>query len=92
MPRDILSEYGPDSANPQTPSATCGGVLMKDKVDVMGYRPPTGPIGLGRNSVGLGGKNYGNCGTQGERSARGGESGSVGLGGDNQGMGSNRKG
>ena len=90
--RDILSEYGPDAYKPQASRATCGGVKMADKVDVRNYQPPQGPIGIGRNSVGLGGTNYGNCGTQGERSPRGGESGSAGLGGDNEGMGSNRKG
>lgn len=88
--RDILSEYGPDAYKPQAPriasNKPCG------DLNSLRYSPPQGPTSLGKNSPGLGGTNYGNCGTQGEKPARGGESGSVGLGGDNEGMGSNRKG
>jgi hypothetical protein len=92
MPRSILSEFGPDANKPQAPRATCGGVKMEDKVDVRNYQPPRGPIGLSRNSVGLGG-NVNACGTQGPQGPQGGEaSGSAGLHGKDRGMGSNRKG
>lgn len=56
------------------------------------YSPPTGPIGIDRVGVGLGGANLGNCGTQ-TGGARGdGAGGSPGLHGENRGMGTNRKG
>jgi hypothetical protein len=79
MSRGILSEYGPDSSQPQRSGVGCGGVLPGDTKDVMNYKPPYGPKGITRgNAVGLGGKNQGI--TNGPDSA-GGESGSPGLGG-----------
>jgi hypothetical protein len=54
--------------------------------DVMGYQPPTGPIGImGHNRPGLGGPNS-NVGTQGQRfGPSDGARGSAGLGGRNLG-------
>jgi hypothetical protein len=93
MARGILGEYGPDANKPQAPRARSGGVTMKDKRDVMNYKPPTGPIGITRTGVGLGGANLGNCGTQGPAPSRGdGAGGSPGLHGDDEGMGTNRGG
>ena len=90
MARPILSEYGPDANKPQAPRARSGGVTSAR--DVMGYKPPQGPIGISRTGVGLGGANLGNCGTQGPSSDRGdGAGGSPGLHGDNEGMGTNRE-
>lgn len=92
MARDILSEYGPESPMNQKPRATNGGRMPVR--DVMDYQPPTGPIGINRVGVGLGGSNYGCCGTQGNHhGVRGdGAGGSPGLHGENRGMGTNRKG
>lgn len=90
MARDILSEYGPGSNQPQRAPASSGGCCHPK--DVMNYSPPVGPKGIndpkgpglhGSNqgntngpdsagsrggSVGIqsgGGKNHGNCGSQG---------------------------
>lgn len=64
MARDILSEYGPDSADRQMPRATNGGKMPVR--DVMGYSPPKGPKNIGDpKSPGLHGDNCGVCGTQG---------------------------
>lgn len=92
MARPILSEYGPDSRQPQAARATRGGVL--EARDVMGYATPQGPTNIGdAKSPGLHGHNCGNCGTQGATSAASdGGSGSPGLGGANRGMGTNRRG
>lgn len=57
-----------------------GGV--KSARNVNDYQPPQGPSSIDNRKVGLGGTNYGNCGTQGQKGPRQGESGSVGLGGD----------
>lgn len=66
MPRDILSEYGPDSAMDQKPSATNGGCMPVR--DVRNYSPPVGPKNIGDpKSPGLHGTNHGNVGTQGRR-------------------------
>lgn len=60
---DILNEYGPNS-KPGGDRATCGGdIKPKD----LPYSPPIGPKGQSHNSVGLGGTNHGNAGTQGKR-------------------------
>lgn len=83
MARGILEEYGPESA-PGGNRAECGGVLPKDKRDVMNYQPPQGPIGIGHNSPGLGGANYGNSGTQGTYGTPP-SGGSPGLHGENLG-------
>lgn len=45
MARDILSGYGPGSDQPQAAPATNGGKC--DPKDVMGYKPPQGPKGIG---------------------------------------------
>lgn len=62
MPRDILSEYGPDSPADQKPSATSGGTECKP----LSYDPPKGPIGQMHKGVGLGGSNHGNAVNQGK--------------------------
>lgn len=91
MARDILSEYGPDSPQHQRARATHGGQMPVQ--DVRDYKHPQGPMGItGNERPGLGGDNYGNCGTQGPEARRPGESGSPGLHGTNRGMGTNRKG
>jgi hypothetical protein len=90
MPRDILSEYGSETPMDQKPRATGGGPTTAR--DVMNYKPPTGPRNiLDPKNPGLHGTNYGNCGTQGPYGGPSGESGRSGLGGDNSGMGTNRK-
>ena len=86
MARDILSEYGPDSHQPQAARARSGGVTDAKSLP---YSPPCGPIGIGHSGPGLGGENCGNAGTQGTRGPRD-TSGSPGLHGDNRGMGTNR--
>jgi hypothetical protein len=88
--KDILNEYGPDGSNPQKPRATRGGVMQAR--DVNAYQPPQGPTSIGNRGPGLGGDNYGNCGTQGPKAIHKAEGGSVGLHGESKGMGSNRRG
>ena len=76
--RDILSGFGPESPANQKPRATSGG--NPPTRDVMGYSPPTGPIGIMRgNAVGLGGTNHGN----GQRPNASRPGGSPGVGGTN---------
>ena len=58
---DILSEYGPDSKQPQEPCADCGGECNPKPLP---YSPPVGPSEHMRRGPGLGGTNYGNSGTQ----------------------------
>src|SRR5262245_56497509 len=80
MPRDILSEYGPESSQPQKPRATSGGVMSTR--DVNNYRPPQGPTNINDpKGPGLHGDNHGN--SQSCTPGRG--TGSVGLGGTNRG-------
>lgn len=62
--KDILSDYGRDSTNPQRPRATCGGVC---EAKPLRYDPPKGPTNQMRARLGLGGTNHGSCGTQGKR-------------------------
>lgn len=90
MARPILSEYGPDAMKKQAARAKSGGV--KSARDVMGYDSPSIPgwDPHGSKSPGLGGDNYGNCGTQGPKAMRTREGGGVGLGGRNKGQGVNR--
>jgi hypothetical protein len=44
MPRDILSEYGKDSSQPQAARATTGGV--KEAKPISNYCPPQGPSNI----------------------------------------------
>lgn len=91
MPRDILSEYGPDKPMHEKPRATGGGHMPVR--DVMNYKPPTGPSNINDScSPGLHGSNHGNSGTQGKHSGGGRESGRPGIGGDNHGHGTQRRG
>ena len=62
MSRDILSEYGSDSATEQKPRATNGGEMP---VKAIPYSPPKGPTSQMQESPGLHGTNHGCCGTQG---------------------------
>lgn len=65
MARDILSEYGNDSAAPQAGRATSGG---QQDAKPLPYSPPRGPSNINDpKSPGLHGTNHGNCGTQGRR-------------------------
>jgi hypothetical protein len=70
MGRDILSEFGPNrrikAGGPED-----GGDMTKEQRDVLNYKPPSGPIGIGNASVGLGGSNCGNRGSQESRSVFG---------------------
>lgn len=88
MARDILREFGPDSPSNQQARARSGGVTMAKKLP---YDPPMGPVGImGNERPGLGGNNYGNCGTQGPHDASPSESGSPGNHGEGHGHGTNR--
>lgn len=84
MPRDILSEYGPDSPNVQKARATSGG--PKQAKEMFHYSPPQGPIGQDHVGPGLGGDNHG-CGCDGTREHM---TGSPGLGGTRRKGGSQR--
>jgi hypothetical protein len=44
MPRDILSEYGKDSSQPQAARATTGGI--KEAKPISNYCPPQGPSNI----------------------------------------------
>ena len=92
MARDILSEYGRDSHQPQAPRAQSGGIM---EAKPNRYSPPMGPTNINDpKGPGLHGHNCGPCGTQGPYPTSVGRlSGAPGLhGGDNRGMGSNRRG
>lgn len=86
--RDILSEFGPDADKPQPAVADCGGVK---EVKSIPYSTPVGPIGISNRSVGLGGTNLGNAGSQGKHVFRSdggaGAPGITRLGGENEGKG-----
>src|SRR5258708_15953742 len=43
MSRDILSEYGKDTSQPQAEKASCGGVLPGKTGDVNDYQRPLDP-------------------------------------------------
>jgi hypothetical protein len=76
MARDILSEYGKDSSQPQAARATTGGV--KSARDVMNYATPKGPTNIGDpKGPGLHGHSHGYA--QCPVASRG--SGSPGIGG-----------
>lgn len=62
MARDILSEYGPDSRQPQAPRASGGGAMTPKPTQ--NYKPPVGPKGP---ETPVPNTNHGNCGTQGKR-------------------------
>lgn len=57
----------------------------KPIVKPLDYAKPQGPTNQMRQGVGLGGTNYGPCGSQGEYSLRTQTSGSPGIGGTNKG-------
>jgi hypothetical protein len=60
---EILKHYGKDSAQPQAPRASSGGVTQAKPLP---YSKPQGPTGQMREGPGLGGDNLGNSGTQGK--------------------------
>ena len=58
MPRDILSEYGKDSSQPQAARATSGGV--KEAKPISNYCPPQGPTNINDpKSPGIHGDSHG---------------------------------
>ncbi len=61
MPRDILSEYGEDSSQPQAARATNGG---RQDPKPLPYSPPVGPSNINDpKTPGIHGTNHGNsCG------------------------------
>ena len=63
MDKDILSEYGPGTTQPQKGRATSGGSTTAKELP---YSPPQGPTGQMQKSPGLHGSNMGNQGTQGK--------------------------
>jgi hypothetical protein len=76
MARDILSEYGPESSQPQAPRATTGGV--KEAKPIANYKPPQGPTNINDpKNPGLHGQNHGMA----KRPVASGTSGSPGIGG-----------
>ena len=80
MPRDILSEYGPESHQPQAPRASHGGFTSAKPTS---YSPPQGPTNINDpKSPGIHGDHHGNarCPTPGR-----GEGGHHGIGGMNHG-------
>ena len=63
MAKDILSEYGPDSKQPQGGKAGGGGHIEPKPLH---YLPPVGPTTQTDPATpGLHGTNHGNSGTQG---------------------------
>lgn len=83
MTREILGGFGPNSRQPQAPTAECGGVCEGDTVDVRNYSPPQGPKNImDPKSPGLHGGNHGIV--NGPRNG-GPHSGSPGIGGTNHG-------
>lgn len=64
MPRDILSEYGRESSQPQRARATNGGQCDPKPIP---YSPPVGPSNINDSKTpGLHGTNHGNAVNQGE--------------------------
>jgi hypothetical protein len=64
MAKDILSEYGSGSSQPQRAPASNGGCC--ESKDVMNYSPPVGPKGINDpQTPGIHGPNSGVDGTQG---------------------------
>lgn len=62
MASDILSEFGPDSFQPQAARATTGGVK---EAKPLRYSPPVGPTSQSQQGPGLHGDNH-DCGSQGK--------------------------
>lgn len=61
MSKDILNMYGPNSSQPQAGRLSgCDQAVPKE----MNYQTPTTDVNHYRQSPGLGGNSYGNCGTQ----------------------------
>lgn len=82
MARSILSDYGPDSNQPQASSAGCGGVLPGYTKDVRNYQMPMGPKGImNPQSPGL----HGKATSAEQRPISNSHSGSAGIGGTNHG-------
>ena len=80
MARDILSEYGPESSQPQASRLDNGGDA--ECRDVMDYQPPQCPKYITRTGPGLkGGTNFGNAGSQGKKAIYAEGAGSPGSGG-----------
>lgn len=72
MARDFLREFGPERRLRPTPQGQVdSGPDMDDMRDVLNYAPPSGPIGIVDNAVGLNGRNCGNRGSQESRSVFG---------------------
>src|SRR5260370_31677670 len=81
MSRDILSEYGKDTSQPQAEKASCGGVLPGKTGDVNDYQRPLGPKNINdTKGPGLHGKNHGVTNGPDRRSTH---SGKPGIGGTN---------
>ena len=80
MARDILSEFGPESPQPQAERLQSGGDMPER--DVLDYQPPQGPKYITRTGVGLrGGTNFGNAGSQGKKAIYAEGAGRPGIGG-----------
>jgi hypothetical protein len=78
MPRDILSEYGPERS-----TGSRGSNQGRDQKDVNNYRVPKGPRNIEEaKAPGLHGKNFDYCGSQERASLRSQSSGTPGLGGE----------
>ena len=63
MSKDILSEYGKDSSQPQVARATSGGV---EKAKELPYSPPVGPTTFSHQGPGLSNHTNHGHGTQGK--------------------------
>lgn len=64
MDKDILSQFGSDSRQPQVARATNGGQQTPKPIP---YSTPKGPTSLMKEGPGIHGTNHGTCGTQGKR-------------------------
>jgi hypothetical protein len=85
MPRDILSEYGKDSSQPQAARATTGGI--KEAKPISNYCPPVGPTNINDpKSPGIHGNSHGMA----RSPSPSGSSGSPGIGGTTHRSGSQR--
>jgi hypothetical protein len=85
MPRDILSEYGKDSSQPQAARATSGGCT--EAKPISNYKAPVGPTNINDSkSPGIHGDSHGMASCPSPR----GSSGSPGIGGSVHRSGSQR--